>query len=261
MNATPETPDAKQQPRAPLALGLLSLLPLLAIHELAAGQGLGTNLAQHCLTLPLQALPRPELVTWILLGTLAAGCLVWLFSSDFALFPRLLTILKEALFAAVIMGPLLVALAWLFSIPGDLQHLRTGEVGTPTLELVALRMGGGAWEELLFRWLLYSLLFLLLKRGVLLLRGSEGLAVVLAELGALGLSALAFACAHLAPVVFVLTGLEGGEPFDPAIFSWRCLAGLCLGILFRWRGMGVAAWTHAFFNLALSIGAGVDVFL
>jgi hypothetical protein len=245
----------------PLALGLLSLLPLLVMHELAAEQGLGSNLAQHLLTLPLGVLPRPELAIWIGLALLFLGCAVWLYGRDYALIPRWLTILKEALLAAVVMGPLLVALAWLLSIPGDLSHLRTGEVGTPSLALVALRMGGGAWEELLFRWLLYGLLYLALRRGCLVLWNSPDGATVVAEIGALILSSLAFAAAHLAPVVEVLTGFSGGEPFDAAIFSWRCLAGLSLGILFRWRGMGVAAWTHAFFNLALSIGAGVDVFL
>lgn len=245
----------------PLALGLLALTPLLVLHELARGAGLGANLAQYCLTLPLRLLPQAELVLWVAIALLACGCLVWLYRSDYALVPRLLTILKEALLAAVSMGPLLLGLAWLLSVPGDLAHLRLGEVGTPSLSLVALRMGGGAWEELLFRWLLYSLLYLGSRRGLLALRCRADAATLGAEVLALVGSALAFAAAHLSTVVYVLTGLQGGEPFDPATFSWRCLAGLSLGILFRWRGMGVAAWTHAFFNLALSIGAGVDVFL
>jgi hypothetical protein len=254
--AAQSVPDEK-----PLALGLLSLVPLLVMHELAANAGLGINLAQYLMTLPFSVLPRPQLALGIAIALLTLSCAVWLYRSDYALIPRWLTILKEALLAAVVMGPLLVALAWLLSIPGDLSHLRTGDVGTPSLELVALRMGGGAWEELLFRWLLYGLLYLALRRGCLALWNAPDGATLVAEIGALALSSAAFAAAHLAPVVERLTGFSGGEPFDAAIFSWRCLAGLSLGILFRWRGMGVAAWTHAFFNLALSIGAGVDVFL
>ena len=36
---------------------------------------------------------------------------------------------------------------------------------------------------------------------------------------------------------------------------------ILLGLLFRWRGVGVTAWTHGLFNLALLLGAGPDVFL
>jgi Type II CAAX prenyl endopeptidase Rce1-like len=127
--------------------------------------------------------------------------------------------------------------------------------------LVGVRMGGGAYEELLFRWLLYSLVFWLTRRAGLKLGMAEDGATLSAELLAIALSASAFAAAHLEGVVYLFTGWAGGEAYHPAIFAWRLLAGVLLAILFRWRGLGVAAWTHAFFNLALSIGAGVDVFL
>jgi hypothetical protein len=38
-----------------------------------------------------------------------------------------------------------------------------------------------------------------------------------------------------------------------------CLGGLALGLIFRWRGPGVAAWAHALFNVALWIGIDPDV--
>ena len=72
-------------------------------------------------------------------------------------------------------------------------------------------------------------------------------------------SAAFFAAFHLAPFVGWLG--RGGESFDAAVFSYRFLAGLLLALVFRWRGPGVAAWTHGWFNLALLIGAGPDVFL
>ena len=37
------------------------------------------------------------------------------------------------------------------------------------------------------------------------------------------------------------------------------LAGILLGLLFRWRGPGVAAWSHGLFNLALLLGIDPDV--
>ena len=81
----------------------------------------------------------------------------------------------------------------------------------------------------------------------------------MAELwGLLGSSAL-FACAHLAAFTAWLG--PGGESYNGSVFTWRLLAGILLGLVFRWRGPGVAAWAHGLFNLALLVGAGPDVFL
>lgn len=245
------------------ALGFVALAPLLALHDGSAAHAdaQGRNLAQVLLSLSWSMLPAAAAVGWIVLACTTLACLVWLFHAEYALVPRLLAILKEAFLAALVMGPLLVALAWLLGIVEDMQALRMGEVGVPSLALVGLRMGGGAYEELLFRWLLYSLVYWLARRACLALSVGEDGATLSAELLAIAVSASAFAAAHLEGVVYCLTGWVGGEPYQPAIFAWRLLAGVLLAILFRWRGLGVAAWTHAFFNLALSIGAGVDVFL
>ncbi len=81
--------------------------------------------------------------------------------------------------------------------------------------------------------------------------GADGLAIAA--------SATVFAASHLGVFTQVLG--PGGEPFRAGVFTWRLLAGILLGTLFRWRGPGVAAWAHALFDLFLSIGAGPDVFL
>ena len=82
----------------------------------------------------------------------------------------------------------------------------------------------------------------------------QGLPASLSLLG----SSLAFAAFHLEACVAWLG--VGGDPFEPAIFTYRVLAGMLLGLLFRWRGPGVAAWAHGLFNLGLLLGAGPDVF-
>jgi membrane protease YdiL (CAAX protease family) len=78
-----------------------------------------------------------------------------------------------------------------------------------------------------------------------------------AEVAALTLSSLAFAAAHFAPFTrwFDLAPRE----FQLDAFTWLCLGGLALGLIFRWRGPGVAAWAHALFNVALWIGIDPDV--
>ena len=247
-----------------LPLGFLALVPLLAGHEWAVaarGRDL-VNLGAVILRLPLAPLgARATAASWIGLGFLALACVVWLYRATYALVPRLVRLLGESALAAVALGPLLVLLAWLLHVPGDPQHLRAGvPAGPPPLSLVGVVAGGAAFEELVFRLGLQSLAFLLARRALLGAGAKPALATLVAEGLALGASALAFAFSHLESVVTVLVG-PGGEPFDAAIFSWRVLAGMLLGVLFRWRGLGVAAWTHALFNLALAIGAGPDVFL
>jgi hypothetical protein len=130
----------------------------------------------------------------------------------------------------------------------------------PALAWTAVLCGGAAFEELVFRLGVLSLAYLAVRRGLLALGASPRAAGLGAELAGLAVSAVVFAASHLPLVVERLAG-PGGEPFDGAIFTWRVLAGILLGILFRWRGMGVAAWAHALFNLALAIGAGPEVFL
>jgi membrane protease YdiL (CAAX protease family) len=118
---------------------------------------------------------------------------------------------------------------------------------------------GAAWEELVFRVGLQSALFVLGVQLVHFFTASPTVSRALAEAGSIVIASLCFAAAHLATVTHVLGA--GGERFDAAVFSWRFLAGVLLGLVFRWRGPGVAAWAHALFDLALFVGAGPDVFL
>ncbi|NBB73510.1 MAG: CPBP family intramembrane metalloprotease, partial [Bacteroidetes bacterium] len=45
-----------------------------------------------------------------------------------------------------------------------------------------------------------------------------------------------------------------GDAFTLASFSFRFLFGLALNGLFLWRGFGVAAWTHALYDVMLVVG-------
>jgi membrane protease YdiL (CAAX protease family) len=106
---------------------------------------------------------------------------------------------------------------------------------------------------------LQGLLFLLVSRTLVFWLPHPPSVRWCSEILAVLLSALVFAAVHLALFTQVLG--PGGEPYHPGIFLWRVLAGVLLAALFRWRGPGVAAWTHALFNLALAIGAGPAVLL
>jgi hypothetical protein len=247
-----------------LALGFLAIVPLIVAHEWGASalSRQVVNLAAVVLALPWTPFGEHALeVSWIAYGLLAAASLVLLFRAEYALLPRLLRVLAEGALGALVLGPLLLFLCWLLHLSGSGAALRSGAPAhAPRLALMGVLCGGAAFEEILFRLGVSSIAYLLVRRGLLALRVSERTATRGAELLALVLSALLFALSHLALVVQRVAG-SGGEPFEPAVFAWRTLAGVLLGILFRWRGMGVAAWAHALFNLTLSIGAGPDVFL
>jgi membrane protease YdiL (CAAX protease family) len=159
-----------------------------------------------------------------------------------------------------VLGPVLLVLLHPFGGLDALRGLRPPSAAeAPGLARAALLAGGAAYEELVFRMGLQGLLYLALRPTLAFWLGAERGARVGAEVLAVLLAAVVFAAAHLA--VFTQVFGPGGEPFHAGVFPWRVLAGILLAVLFRWRGPGVAAWTHASFNFATSIGAGPEVFL
>lgn len=103
------------------------------------------------------------------------------------------------------------------------------------LQLV-LSVGAGVYEELLFRVLLVGGLYLLLRR---MLR-QAGAAYVLAAL----VGALLFSAVHYIGAL--------GDVFTLSSFLFRFLFGLMLNVLFLVRGFGVAAWTHALYDVMVT---------
>ncbi len=98
---------------------------------------------------------------------------------------------------------------------------------------LALSVGAGLYEELLFRVLLVGGLALLFQA----LMESPTQAYVLAAL----LGAVLFSWAHYVGPL--------GDPFALPSFTFRFLFGLALNVLFLGRGFGVAAWTHALYDV------------
>ncbi len=242
-----------------LALGWIAVVPLVAAYEiaLATDPQAARNTAEYVLTLPFQALfARPELGRYGLeiLATLLAAWAV--FHGELGLVRRTARVALEGFVAAVLLGPLLILLLHALEVaPPGIG--RPDAVTSPTA--AALLAGGAAFEEVVFRVGVLAALFFAARFTFEWFLGLPRASRVLAEVTALVGSAVVFAAAHLAPVVGLVT--SGGEPYDGARFAWRATAGFALALLFRWRGMGVAAWCHAFFNLALALGAGPEVFL
>lgn len=103
---------------------------------------------------------------------------------------------------------------------------------------LALSIGAGLYEELFFRVLLVGGLFLLFR----MLMRSQTTAYVAAAL----IGAALFSAAHYVGTL--------GDPFALDSFTFRFLFGLVLNVLFLARGFGVAAWTHALYDVWLALG-------
>ena len=96
--------------------------------------------------------------------------------------------------------------------------------------------GAGFYEELFFRLGLYGGMVWGLSR-----RWSPWLS----RTTALVVSSLLFALAHHLP---------GGEPIALWPVAYRTVSGMFLAVLYEWRGLAVAAYAHAFYDVLVLAG-------
>ena len=112
--------------------------------------------------------------------------------------------------------------------------------GVSMTEGIVLSLGAGVYEELVFRVLLVGGVV----GGLRLLRTPRSIA---APAGAV-LAALAFSAFHyIGPYA---------DAWAIGSFTFRFLAGLAFSALFLVRGFGIAAWTHALYDIFLLLGRG-----
>jgi hypothetical protein len=106
----------------------------------------------------------------------------------------------------------------------------------PTQLMISL--GAGIYEELAFRVILVSGLALL-ARG--LFKWSTVASGVFASVA----GALIFSAFHYVG--------QYGDVLTLGSFTFRAIAGLLFSGLYLWRGFGIAAWTHALYDVFLSV--------
>ena len=99
-------------------------------------------------------------------------------------------------------------------------------------------VGAGVYEEMLFRLMLLPPLAATVKW----LGANQGLCTASAVL----LTSVLFASAHYVGPY--------GEPFEAFSFWFRAAAGGLFAVLFVYRGFGIAAGTHAMYDIMVSIG-------
>lgn len=103
-----------------------------------------------------------------------------------------------------------------------------------SLQKFALSLGAGLYEELFFRVILVSVLILVFQKVF----NNKNWAAITA---AVVLSAFLFSMVHYIGSM--------GDPFTLSSFTYRFVFGLILNGIYVWRGFGIAAWTHALYDL------------
>ena len=146
--------------------------------------------------------------------------------------------LVYAVVLAVLVGGVVGALfgAWPVAAP-DLVLAQMAQLGTG-LQL-ALSIGAGLYEELVFRVLLVGGLFWLAHRVGRMERRRAYLAAAV-------VGAAVFSAVHHVGAF--------GDPFTLPVFTFRFLFGLALNAVFLLRGFALAAWTHALYDVLVVTG-------
>jgi membrane protease YdiL (CAAX protease family) len=166
---------------------------------------------------------------------------VWLVARDWRRSPGPLRVsvfggmLLESAFLAVLVGVVVGratnSLLHMLAVP------QAGSLDLPNQLMISL--GAGIYEELLFRVVLVGALA---AAGTRLLGWSTRTAgIVAAVLGALLFSAFHYIGAY-------------GDPLELPSFLFRFLAGLVFSGLYLVRGFGIAAWTHALYDVFVTLG-------
>lgn len=230
---------------------LLFAAPLLLLYEagaawLAGSNGGLRNGADVLLRTLLAAggVGGTAALTALLLGAGAVAVALEQRRRRVRLEPRIfLGMLMESAGLALVFG-LVVGMAtrWVLDAVTPRLAAGGGAFGTLTLpEGVVLSLGAGVYEELVFRVLLVGVLLAALR--------AIGIGRTNARPAAAILAALAFSAFHyLGPYA---------DAWAVSSFTFRFIAGLAFSALFLARGFGIAAWTHALYDVFLLIARGI----
>ena len=143
-----------------------------------------------------------------------------------------LPVLLESVIYALTMGSLIVlVMTKVLGFPPTLAAAlqRQGFVGRTVMSL-----GAGVYEETVFR-------LGLLGGSIAVFEKLLGMSRWAAVLGAFVLSSAVFSFVHYLPPL--------GDAFSFGSFTFRLLAGVVFGLLFKLRGFAVAVYTHAFYDI------------
>ena len=232
------------QSRRPLA-SFYFVLPLIICYELGSWW-LGDSAVRNGADIWMQQLLAGSgLVGWLLLPVLTLSILLawhhatgqpWKISSNV-----IYTMAAESAVFAVVLLAIAHVQTNVLSIAGlpTACEIPLEQLAHDTFSRIVRYFGAGVYEELLFRLMLLPLAM-----------AAVGLAIASRSIkiaAALIITSVLFAAAHyLGPY---------GDHFDVASFSFRALAGIFFAVLFIFRGFGIAAGTHALYDMLVGFPA------
>ncbi len=156
---------------------------------------------------------------------------------DFHLKPAYLTgMFLESVICAVLLKYILGGVAGALHTMVAPAMLAGGRM--TLIAAVVLSLGAGIYEELVFRVVLLNGLVFTFMRFIGPRARKKAVMVLAIVLGA-----MIFSVSHyIGPL---------GDHFTLSSFVQRMIAGMALSILYLWRGYGIAAWTHALYDLLI----------
>lgn len=143
-----------------------------------------------------------------------------------------LPVVLESILYALTMGSVIVLLMTkVLRIP---PYLAAGLLEQGLVARLVMSLGAGVYEEAVFR-------LGLLGGSIAAFEKLLGMSRWAAVLGAFVFSSAVFSFVHYLPPT--------GDAFTFGSFTFRLLAGIVFGVLFKLRGFAVAVYTHAFYDI------------
>jgi hypothetical protein len=147
--------------------------------------------------------------------------------------PRVIApVLLESSIYALTMGSLIILV--MTKVLGIAPELSAGLAQQGVVSRFVMSLGAGVYEEIVFRLCLLGGVFALCTR---LFGWGRWISVAVA----FAISSIAFSAVHHIPPY--------GDPLRLDIFTFRVLAGIFFGTLFWLRGLAVAVYTHALYDV------------
>ncbi len=141
-------------------------------------------------------------------------------------------VVLESTVYALTMGSLILLV--MTRVLGISPTLAAGLPAQGLLTRLVMSLGAGVYEEAVFRLGLLSGCIAVLDKVL-------GMSRWAAVLGAFLLSSVAFSAVHFLPPM--------GDPWSFGSFTFRGLAGVAFAALFKLRGLAVAVYTHALYDV------------
>ncbi len=222
-----------------LGLSITLVLPLVLLYQIGIVQGGSStrNIAEVWLTWPicLLGVPAATVVNLLLLAALLYALWEMERGGPMCLGYMAMMVLESLLYALAMFTGMTAVAAFVHGAVGPYLVL-----GGAARSLLLLSLGAGVYEELLFR-------LLLIGGGATVLSKVFRFNAFWSTTIMLVASSVLFAAAHHVGSM--------AEPHEPFVFVFRALCGLALGLIFVARGLGVAVWTHALYNVLVLVVA------